>query len=270
VTEALERVVGTPFSLMELKRKPGRRRTLRARGPNGTAIVKIYASDRAAVVAGRVASLAAGPREVAVPQVLHVDAERHAVVLSDVPGSPLRQALLDGELRRCRRVGVALGTWHTAWDGAAPDGLRPHTVDRELEILRARAAKASALVARAVEDALARLADEWEPTTVVHRDLYEEQILIGRRVGLIDLDDAALGPPELDVGNLLAHIELLELRRGRDLGGGKRALLDGYAVRGPTLDDALLDRCRNLTLLRLACLNDRGLLASALAAGAVA
>jgi hypothetical protein len=75
-------------------------------------------------------------------------------------------------------------------------------------------------------------------------------------VALIDLDDAALGPPELDVGNLLAHIELLELRRGRDLGDGKRALLAAYEVDGPELNGPLLDRCRRLTLLRLACLND--------------
>jgi hypothetical protein len=34
----------------------------------------------------------------------------------------------------------------------------------------------------------------------VHRDLYEEQVLLGERVALIDLDDAALGPPELDIG----------------------------------------------------------------------
>jgi aminoglycoside phosphotransferase (APT) family kinase protein len=98
---------------------------------------------------------------------------------------------------------------------------------------------------------------------VVHRDLYEEQVLVGERVGLIDIDDAALGPPELDVGNLLAHVELLERRRGRDLAREMQAFLDGYAERGPALDEALLDRCRRLTLLRLACLNDDVRLAEA-------
>jgi aminoglycoside phosphotransferase (APT) family kinase protein len=270
LTEALERIVGAPFSLVELKRKPGRRLTLRARGPSGSAIVKIYTSDRAAVVARRIASLAAGPPHVVVPEVLHADLERHAVVLSDVPGRPLRDALLDETLRSCKRAGSALGTWHAAWEGAAPEGLGPHTVERELEILSERAANASSPVARAVEDALEDLAEDWEPTTVVHRDLYEEQVLIGRRVGLIDLDDAALGPPELDVGNLIAHIELLELRRGCYLARGKQALLDGYGETGPSLDHALLERCRTLTLLRLACLNDEGLLGATLAAGALA
>jgi aminoglycoside phosphotransferase (APT) family kinase protein len=95
----------------------------------------------------------------------------------------------------------------------------------------------------------------WACTTVVHRDLYEEQILLGDHVGLIDLDDAALGPPELDVGNLLAHIELLEFRTGTSLAAAVDALLVGYGL--DSLDQALLDRCRWLALLRLACIHAR-------------
>jgi aminoglycoside phosphotransferase (APT) family kinase protein len=93
------------------------------------------------------------------------------------------------------------------------------------------------------------------PVTVVHRDLYEEQVLLGDRVGLIDLDDAALGPPELDVGNLLAHLDLLGLRSGRTLDRAAEALLDGYSRRG-RLDARLLERCRTLSRLRLACIHD--------------
>ena len=85
----------------------------------------------------------------------------------------------------------------------------------------------------------------WECTTVVHRDLYEEQIVLGDQVGLIDLDDAALGPPELDVGNLLAHLDLLELRSGEDLDRARRAFLAGYST-AVRLDPELLERCRTL------------------------
>jgi hypothetical protein len=268
--DTLEAVLGAPVSLEQLKHKPGRRRTVRARGPTGTAIVKVYASERAAVVAARLESLAAGPEEPVLPKVLHVDPTLRLVVLSDVPGAPLRAALLDGAVRECRRAGMVLGSWHAAWEGARPRWLRPHTAERELEILGARTAAASAPVARVVEEALPGLAGEWDCTTVVHRDLYEEQVLIGLRVGLIDLDEAALGPPELDLGNLIAHVELLGLRHRQDLGRGKRALLDGYAATGPALDDELLDRCRRLTLLRLACLNDGSRVGTALAAGSLA
>jgi aminoglycoside phosphotransferase (APT) family kinase protein len=263
VIDVLEEILGAPVALEELKHKPGRRRTLRARGSGGSAIVKIYASDRVSVVARRVAALAAGPPEPVVPVVLHVDADPHLLVLSEVLGRPLRDALLEGDLATCLRVGAALGAWHAAWDGVAHLPLRPHTSDRELEILRSRAETASPPVAREVDDALPRFEGEWRCSTVVHRDLYEEQVLAGERIGLIDVDDAALGPPELDVGNLLAHVEQLEQRRERELGREKRALLDGYAERGAALDEVLLDRCRRLTLLRLACLNDDARLAEA-------
>jgi hypothetical protein len=85
--------------------------------------------------------------------------------------------------------------------------------------------------------------------------LYEKQVLLGDDVGLIDLDDSALGPPELDVGNLLSHLELLARRSGRDLGPMGTAFLDGYLTAGASLDAALLTRCRTLSLLRLACLH---------------
>ena len=269
--EVLEGVLGAPVALDELKHKPGRRRTLRARGSRRTAIAKVYTSDRASLVARRVAALAGGPPEPLVPEVLLVDPSRHLVVLSDVPGRPLRHALLDGDGATCSRAGRALGTWHAAWTGRAPAPLRPHTIERELEILRARAQIASPAVVRAVLEALPGLDAEWAATTVVHRDLYEEQVLVAERIGLIDVDDAALGPPELDVGNLVAHIDLLGRRRGRDLGPATRTLLDGYAETGPALDAALRDRCRSLTLLRLACLNDdTGLVEAALGQRAVA
>jgi hypothetical protein len=263
VIGVLEEIVGAPVALEELKHKPGRRRTLRVRGSGGSAIAKVYASDRASLVARRIAALAGGPPEPLVPVVLHVDPELHLLVLSEVPGRPLRDALLEGDLATCSRVGAALGAWHAAWEGLAPNPLQQHTIDLELEILRSCSVAASRPVARAVTDALPRVAGEWTCGTVVHRDLYEEQILAGERVGLIDVDDAALGPPELDLGNLLAHAELLEQRRGRELARETRALLEGYAETGPALDEALLDRCRRLTLLRLACLNDDARLAEA-------
>ena len=102
---------------------------------------------------------------------------------------------------------------------------------------------------------LPALAAEWPIATVVHRDLYEEQLLLGSRVGLIDLDDAALGPAELDLGNLLAHMDLLGLRNGLDLSPAENALRSGYVLSGPLLDDELLERCRRLTRLRLACIH---------------
>lgn len=252
----LEHVVGSPVELEQLKHKPGRRRTLRATGPRGTAIVKVYASDRAASVAARIAALADGPTEPALPRVLASEPALHMVVLSEVHGRPLSGALLAGEAAECRRAGEAIGRWHAAWRGRTPDPLHPHRVERELELLERRADALSPGLAADLRSEAGNLAEPWDCPAVVHRDLYEEQILLGERVGLIDLDDAALGPPELDVGNLLAHVELLSLHSGRDLGGMCDELLAGYAGAGAPVDAELVDRCRRLARLRLACIHD--------------
>jgi hypothetical protein len=257
--DLLDGLLGGPVALEELKHRAGRRRTLRAIGARRNAIVKVYASERAPTVGARLAALGAGPGEPRVPEVLAVEPALRAVVLSEVPGRPLRAALLSGDGQACRRAGAALGAWHRFWHSRTPAALRRHTIERELQILGEHAKGATSAVASAVRSASASLSQPWPFSTVVHRDLYEEQILIGGRIGMIDLDDAALGPAELDVGNLLAHIELLALRSGRDLNSMTEQLLAGYASSGPSLDFELLNRCRRLTRLRLACIHGVGL-----------
>ncbi len=252
----LERIVGAPVELEQLTHRPGRRRTLRATGPVRTAIVKLHAPDCAAAVAARVASLAAVPPGVAVPRVLLSDPALHMVVFSEVRGDPLSGALLARDAAACRCAGAAIGRWHRAWRGHAPECLRPHGADRELAILRRHASVVSPHLAEAVRTAAAELAEPWECSTVVHRDLHDEQVLLGDRIGLIDLDKAAVGPPELDVGNLLAHADLLSLRSGRDLHEMREEIVLGYEGFGEYLDEALLDRCRRLARLRLACIKD--------------
>ncbi|MGH2848481.1 MAG: hypothetical protein ACRDL0_21140, partial [Thermoleophilaceae bacterium] len=135
LTRRLERLLGEGVTLEELKHKPGRRRTLRARAEDRTAIVKLYASERAALVAARITALAGGPREPRLPRVLLCDPALRLVVLSEVPGIPLRSALLEGDLASCHRAGAALGAWHRAWSAARPAPLRVHTPERELELL---------------------------------------------------------------------------------------------------------------------------------------
>lgn len=245
VTELLGRLLGGPPELAELKLKPGRRLTLRAVGAGGSAIVKLYSSGRAPVVAERLRALSRGPAEPRTPGVLAVDPHLHLVVLTDLDGVPLREALLAGDLAACARAGEALARWHAFWTGRDVPALQPHTPERELEFLERRSG-------RTIPPSLA---GAWECSTVVHRDLYEEQLLLGDRVALIDLDDAALGPPELDIGNLLAHVDLLELQAGVELAAESAAIVDAY-LEVASLDESLLSRCRALTRLRLASIHD--------------
>lgn len=254
MSEVLARLVGAPVVLESLKRKPGRRHTLRASGPSGRVIVKLYSTPRAGSVAARLSSLADGPAEPAVPRVLAVGSNERFVVLSEVSGQTLGASLLAGAHDAPARAGQALGRWHRAWASAPPPALRPHSVERELEILEARLTGLPPDLAKRIRLATP-VAIRWAPVTVVHRDLYEEQILIGKRVGLIDLDDVALGPPELDLGNLLAHLELLELRSGRRLTDERRDLLRSYRAVGLPIDAGRLAYCRRLSLLRLAAIH---------------
>jgi hypothetical protein len=252
----LERIVGTPVELEQLTHRPGRRRVLRATGPVRTAIVKLYASDQAEAVAAGVAAVSSVPPGVAVPRVLLTDPVLHMVVFSELQGEPLAGAVLARDISACRSAGAAIGSWHRSWRGRLPKPLRPHGVDRELEILDRHADAASPRLADIVRRASADLTEPWACSTVVHRDLTDECVLLGDRIGLIGLDHVATGPPELDVGNLLAHVDLLSLRSGRDLGGIRDEIVLGYEGFGENLNEELLDQCRRLARLRLACVHD--------------
>lgn len=252
--EQLETVVGAPVRLELLKPKPGRRSTYRARGSRRTGIVKLYEPGRARTVAGRVTALGEGPYEPRVPSVWAQTDDM--VVFSEVPGSPLRAAVLAGDEASCRRVGAVLGFWHRYWRDSAP-ALPRHSLHRELDLLREDSRHAPAPITDAVAFAIKAVErdEEWPAATVVHRDLYEEQVRLEDAVGLIDLDDAAVGPPELDVGNLCAHLDFLARRYGRNLDAMQRAFLDGYLSSGAPLNLRLLLTCRSLSLLRLACIH---------------
>jgi Ser/Thr protein kinase RdoA (MazF antagonist) len=263
VIEELESVVGAPVRLELLKQKAGRRATYRAHGSRRTAIVKVYESDLARTVATRIASLSEGPFEPRIPSVWAQTEDM--IVLSEIHGRPLRAAVLAGDGALCHRAGAVLGFWHWYWREQAPETLAPHSLAQELEILRSEAEQSPEPIADAVAFALKAVDDdgEWPAATVIHRDLYEEQVMVGDEVGLIDLDDAAIGPPELDIGNLCAHLELLGRRYGRNLDEMQRAFLNGYLSSGAPLELPLLLTCRSLSLLRLACLHGSVELATA-------
>lgn len=51
--------------------------------------------------------------------------------------------------------------------------------------------------------------------SILHRDLHPGQIIVaGQGTGFLDLDEMARGEPELDLGNLLAHLILEDLQTG--------------------------------------------------------
>ena len=52
-------------------------------------------------------------------------------------------------------------------------------------------------------------------TGVIHRDLHQEHLIVDRsdRIGVVDLDEARLGDPHVDLGHLYAHLVLASVSR---------------------------------------------------------
>jgi len=248
-------LLGAPVEREDLKVKEGRR-TTRARGCDRSAIVKVFPTEHwARKVAERIRAVEGGQREPEVSHVLALWPRLRTVVLSDVPGVSLRSALRANDASECERAGAAIGRWHLVHSGLPPLPLRAHTVQREIDVLRWRAEGAPPEVRSRALAAASGLAAPWGCTTAVHRDLQDEHVLMYRGVGLIDLDNVAAGPPELDIGNFVAQVERQEVRTKANYQPALNALLRGHSAQGPPLEPELAERCRKLALLRLACLH---------------
>lgn len=96
---------------------------------------------------------------------------------------------------------------------------------------------------------------------IIHRDLYPEQVIVfGRQIGLVDLDEASLGEPELDVGNFIAHLMLTDLQQLGTVGPAfflAQIFLGAYCGRSP-ISESRLAAYTASSLLRLASLKRLG------------
>jgi Ser/Thr protein kinase RdoA (MazF antagonist) len=96
------------------------------------------------------------------------------------------------------------------------------------------------------------LAWRWQP---VHRDIYHEQVLVdGDSLAVIDLDDAAMSEPAVDVANVVAHLMLLGAQQGSDvhaLQPAIHAFLRRAHARDPGLEPTLVAFLVATTLVRL-------------------
>lgn len=108
-----------------------------------------------------------------------------------------------------------------------------------------------------VERTCALLVQDGGTLVASHRDLHDKQLLWdGEDLGVLDLDTAASAEAALDLGNLVAHADLMELT-GRLSGNAHRQvldLLDDVAVWMPTTTARLLAYTR-AARLRLACVH---------------
>lgn len=229
-----------------LRHLPGRRVTTVVHTRHGPAVLKLFATSRARGGHRRLVAFAESPASSFVPRPLG-HRKGHLMLVEFVPGTPLGS--LDGEAlaNASRRAGRALRHVHDS--GVELD--RTWGVRDEIDQLLRTAGPATRT---AVERAIARWAPSGDgPMVPSHRDCHPAQVVRTRNgVRLIDLDDSAMAPRGIDVGNFVAHLEMdahLGRRPGEEVIAATGAFVDGYGGEPPELES-----WTRLSLARLAAL----------------
>lgn len=230
-----------------LRHVAGRRITVAARWDDNTVIVKVFHGPRARGNHRRLTALARAGVGDLVPWSLGHDPSGHVGVVGFRPGEILERVDRTTFLDTCGAAGRALHRLH----GCAAQLDREWTLDDEVEQLRRRT---PARLMPVIDALLPGLRGPGHgPLVPSHRDCHPRQLVAdGDTVSWIDLDDCAMAPRGLDVGNMLAHLrrEAIVGRRQRsEVDEARSAFLSGYAH--PVLHDDLV-RWEVLALLRLA------------------
>ncbi len=185
-----------------LRHLPGRRVATLVDTPSGPAVLKVFARPRGRGNDRRLRRLAACPSAGAlVPRPLGADSGGHVSLVEYVPGEVFDTVDDDRFVAAAPLVGAALAALHAS--RAELD--RSWTWQQEVTLLRDRPAPVTSTLVEGIVEQTAHLAAE--PVAVAHRDCHPRQIVLtADGVRWIDLDDLALAPPTLDVGNMLAHL----------------------------------------------------------------
>ncbi len=236
--------------LTMLRHVPRRRLTGSGELNGRPVIVKIFGSPRARGNHRRLLALAAAGLSPLVPAGLEVSANGHVGLLSYRRGTTLDCVSDERFERAAFGVGRALSTLHTC--GAILD--REWTLADEIEQLTRRAPESVRDEVVAEAEAAMKFASTAGPVRLspAHRDFHPRQVILGvdDEVSLIDLDDCALAPSGLDVGNMLAHLQrevVLGRRTQRVASAARELFLAGYGSVPPDLA-----HWERLALVRLA------------------
>ncbi len=233
-----------------LRHLPGRRATAQIITPSGPAILKAFANPRARGNDRRLRVLATTNAAAIVPTPLAVDATGHIGLIEFLPGQPLTDLAPAQLPAAAEAAGRALAALHHC--GAILD--RAWEIDQETTQLQRTAGPRTA---HAINDLLrADPAPTPEPLLPAHRDCHPAQAIVGPdgQVRWADLDDAAMAPASLDLGNFLGHItrqELLGIWPPQLAATVRNSFLNGYGPPPPAVP-----AWERLTLARLLALAD--------------
>jgi Ser/Thr protein kinase RdoA (MazF antagonist) len=247
-----------------VRHKPGRRAILRYRLRDGEHVYgKTFASSRGPKVheiTRQITSARAFGADVALPESVGYLPGLNTLLQREIEGEPVTDLLLGGDRDLGIRIAFTLYQFHTS----GLDLGRTHDLAKELSPLpmrRDQVADACPDLQTQVHGCLRRIeaidvsafAWRWRP---VHRDFYHEQIMLGREgLAVLDLDDAAMSEPAVDVANFVAHLMLLGAQQRRDvsaLATVSNGFIGQHCQLDAEIDSRLLTFLMATTLLRLA------------------
>jgi Ser/Thr protein kinase RdoA (MazF antagonist) len=229
-----------------LRHLPGRRVTTLVRTGDGLAVLKLFATSRARGGHRRLSAFAESRAGSLVPRPLG-HRKGHLALVEFIAGTPLDQLDDSALVAAAGLAGRALRRLH---DSGAELG-RMWGLGDEITQLRRTAGQATR---KAVELAIAR----WSPPAQAepapsHRDCHPAQVVrTSEGVRFIDLDDSAMAPRALDVGNFVAHLQMEAYltRRGNEASAAAAdAFVCSYGSEPPALAE-----WTQLALARLAAL----------------
>jgi len=247
-----------------IRHKPGRRAIVGYDLDSGGHLYgKTFASGRGPKVY-RITQLICSARafgpNVALPEPVAYLADLKLLIQREVGGEPVEMALRGGELDLARRIAEALHRFHTS----GLDLGRTHGLTKELAPLTMRTDAVVTLcpdlqeLAWSCHARIHGLAGRPFPWRLrpIHRDFYHDQVLIdGDDLAVLDLDDATMSEPAIDVANFAAHLRLLGFQHpgsAATLTRMEDMFVRTYRALDPDLDPALLRFLAATTLLRLA------------------
>lgn len=266
MSDALSAALGAPVTVGSVdivRHKPERRAIARLTTDRGVFYAKTFASARGPKVAAVTRTIceanAFGP-DVSLPTPVAWLEDLKTLVQERIPGEPIAPMLIAGDTVLIKKVAEALYRFHTS----GIDLGREHVLARELSPLPGRVqevAEACPDLASSAEACLDRAETSARQVTTwrlrpVHRDCYHDQMLVENgHVAIVDLDDAAMSEPAVDIANVFAHLLLLGMQCGRDV-NALRPVGEAFVARYRELDlqlnPALLRYLTGTTLLRLA------------------
>lgn len=238
--------------------RPERRAVVRGKSAAGPVWTKAVRPRRAGEVVRRM-QVAADVPGLRAPVVTGWDEECGTITLSHLPGRTLHDLLhgpvVDGPAADvAESVGEALGvavgeSVRRLHDAGEVDGVAGHDLGAEVDATRglldlARHHRAltvgrlEALHQDAARAAAVVVGAGWVGRrSLLHRDLHDKQLLVdvgadgALDVGMLDVDTLGLGDPALDLGNLLAHLDLRVEQGWTDRGSARdveAGVLAGY------------------------------------------